>query len=154
MAQHNPNEPEDFGYKVFFDSIDVMVMGRNTYELALTFGQWPYAGKKIVVLSTGSPRIPEALKDSVEVTADAPEVIVQRLAAAGHRHVYVDGGKTIQSFLRAGLIDELTITLTPLLIGEGLPLFGPLHHDLKLKHLETTAYPNGFVQNKYQPVRG
>ena len=128
-------------------------MGRNTYELVLTFGEWPYGGKTVVVLSTGSPQVPDHLAGSVEVTSLAPVELVQHLAGKGAKHLYVDGGKTIQSFLWAGLIDELTITLTPILIGEGLPLFGPLNQDLKLKHLETKAYPNGFVQNKYQPVR-
>ncbi len=153
IGVNDPTSTEDYGYKMFFDSVDTLVMGRNTYELALTFGEWPYGGKNLVVLSTGSPKVPEHLAGSVEVTSLAPAEMVQYLAGKGARHLYIDGGKTIQSFLRAGLIDEMTITLTPILIGEGLPLFGPLQHDLKLKHLETKAYPNGFVQNKYQPVR-
>jgi len=153
IGVNDPTSTEDYGYKVFFDSVDTLVMGRNTYELALTFGEWPYAGKNGVVLSTGSPKVPQHLAGSVEVTSLAPAELVQHLAGKGARHLYIDGGKTIQSFLSAGMIDELMITLTPILIGEGLPLFGPLQHDLKLKHLETKAYANGFVQNKYQPVR-
>ena len=153
IGVNDPTSTEDYGYKVFFDSVDTLVIGRNTYELVLTFGEWPYAGKNVVVLSTGSPKVPEHLAGSVEVTSLAPAELVKQLAAKGAQYLYVDGGKTIQSFLSAGLIDELTITLTPILIGEGLPLFGPLNQDLKLRHIETKAYPNGFVQNKYQLVR-
>ena len=145
-------ESEDYGYKEFIDSVDTLVMGRNTYELALTFGEWPYSNKQVVVLSSGSPAIPTHLAKSVVVVAQPPTALVQQLAAKGARHLYIDGGKTIQGFLRAGLIDEMTITTIPILIGEGIPLFGALEHDVKLQHLATRAYASGFVQSKYSVV--
>lgn len=141
---------EDYGYQEFFDSIDTLVMGRNTYELALTFAEWPYTGKKVVVLSSGSPKIPEKLSEDVEIMSGPPPKLMQRLLEKGARRVYVDGGKTVQGFLAAGLIHEMTITQIPILIGAGLPLFGPLDHDIKLEHLRTKAYENGFVQSKYR----
>ncbi len=145
-------ESEDYGYKEFIDSVDTLVMGRNTYELALTFGEWPYSNKQVVVLSSGSPTIPTHLAKSVAVVAQPPTALVQQLAAKGARHLYIDGGKTIQGFLRAGLIDEMTITTIPILIGEGIPLFGALERDVKLQHLATRAYASGFVQSKYSVV--
>lgn len=141
---------EDYGYQEFFASVDTLVMGRNTYELALTFPEWPYAGKKVVVLSSSSPPIPDKLAEDVTLMSGSPAELMPRLLEKGARHVYVDGGKTIQGFLNAGLIDELTITRLPILIGEGVPLFGPLPHDLKLEHLQTKVYENGFVQSKYR----
>jgi dihydrofolate reductase len=140
---------EDYGYQAFYDSIDTLVMGRNTYELALTFDAWPYAGKRVVVLSNGSPSIPPPLAGKVEIMSGPPAEIVQRLAMTGVQHVYVDGGNTIQRFLRAGFIQELTITRLPILIGEGIPLFGALDSDVRLQHVETKVYPNGFVQSKF-----
>ena len=145
-------ESEDYGYKEFIDSVDTLVMGRNTYELALTFEEWPYSNKQVVVLSSGSPAIPTQLAKSVAVVAQPPTALVQQLAAKGARHLYIDGGKTIQGFLRAGLIDEMTITSIPILIGEGIPLFGALERDIKLQHLATRAYASGFVQSKYSVV--
>ena len=141
---------EDYGYKTFIDSVDMLVMGRNTYELVLGFEGWPYKGKKVVVLSSGSPKIPEHLTGSVQVMGGSPAEVLTQLAQKGARHLYIDGGKTIQGFLKAGLIDEMTITQIPVLIGEGLPLFGKLQHDMHFQHLETKTYPSGFVQSKYR----
>ena len=147
------NESEDYGYKEFFDSVDTIVMGRNTYELALIFKEWPFAGKKVVVLSSRSPNVPANLSGEVEILSCSPAELVHRLSEQGARHLYVDGGKTIQGFLNAGLVQEMTITRIPILIGDGIPLFGKLDHDIKLQHVQTKAYRNGFVQSKYRIVK-
>ena len=78
-----------------------------------------------------------------------PADILSRLEARGIRHVYVDGGITIQRFLRAGLIQSLTITRVPVLIGSGIPLFGALPRDIVLKHVATRPYASGLVQSEY-----
>ena len=148
------NDPgEDHGYREFIQSVDTLVMGRNSYELVLTFNEWPYTGTKVVVLSSGSPKIPDHLSTSVEIMSGSPLEVVQRLAANGARHLYVDGGKTIQGFLKAGLIQEMTITSIPILIGDGIPLFGELDQDILFQHIETKTYKSGFVQNKYRAVQ-
>jgi dihydrofolate reductase len=141
---------QDYGYKEFMDTVDTIVMGRNIFELVLTFDTWPYSSKKVVVLSSRPNGIPPHLVDSVEWLSLPPQRLVGRLAAQGATHLYVDGGKTIQGFLRAGLIDELTITRVPILIGAGVPLFGPLNHDVRLTHTATRQFANGFVQSKYR----
>jgi dihydrofolate reductase len=87
------------------------------------------------------------------VVNQSPRELLARLAGEGARHVYLDGGKTIQLFLKEGLVDEMTITTIPVLIGEGLPLFGPLKHDIKFQLMESKNYKNGFVQCKYRPVK-
>lgn len=140
---------EDYGFNEFFASIDTLVLGRKTYELALTFKEWPYHGKNVIVLSSGFPKEPTNLNEGVKGTSSSPKELIHRLAASGSAHVYVDGGKTIQSFLNANLIQEMTITRIPILIGEGISLFGPLAHDIKLQHLSTRAFESGFVQSKY-----
>lgn len=144
---------EDYGYREFMDSVDYLVMGRGTYEVVLSFGgEWPYAGKRVVVLSSRPLEIPERIADSVEWMSGSPQEVVRRLAERGAKHLYIDGGKTIQGFLVAGLIQHLTITRIPVLIGEGLPLFGPVPHDVRLHHLETRTFANGLVQSKYEVV--
>jgi dihydrofolate reductase len=143
-------EGEDFGYKAFMDTVDVLVMGRNTYEKVLSFGgEWPYAGKHMVVLSSGNPIVPDALTKEVEVRQMTPAEVLQYLGERGFQHIYLDGGKTIQAFLREGLVQEMTLTRIPVLIGQGIPLFGETGHDIVLKHLETIPFVNGFVQSKY-----
>ena len=141
---------EDYGYQEFIDTVDTIVLGRNTFELVLTFDSWPYSGKKVVVLSSRPDAVPPHLVDDVEWLSLQPQRLVERLAAQGVTHLYVDGGKTIQGFMRAGLIDELTITRVPILIGTGVPLFGPLNHDVRLTHIATRQFESGFVQSKYR----
>jgi dihydrofolate reductase len=141
---------QDYGYQEFMDTVDTIVLGRNTFELVLMFDTWPYIAKKVVVLSSRPEAIPPHLVDSVEWLSLPPQRLVERLAAQGATHLYVDGGKTIQGFMKAGLIDELTITRVPVLIGTGVPLFGPLDRDVRLAHIATRQFENGFVQSKYR----
>jgi dihydrofolate reductase len=146
---NDSSETEDYGFKEFYKTVDTLVIGRKTYELVLTFKEWPYPDRKVIVLSNGSPVVPNEVLRNVEVLAGPPSELVKHLAAKGSQHLYIDGGKTIQSFLKAGAIQELTISHIPILIGDGIPLFGKLEQDQKLTHLETRTFPNGIVQSRY-----
>ena len=141
---------EDYGYQEFMSSVDALVMGRNTYELVLSFGSWPYCEKPIIVLSNHKVEIPENVAKTVSVMSAIPSEVVQRLAERGYKHLYIDGGKTIRGFLREGLIQRLIITKVPILIGSGISLFGALPHDIRLRHLETLQFDSGLVQSKYE----
>jgi dihydrofolate reductase len=140
---------EPHGYDEFMASVDALVIGRKTYETVLAFDAWPYGKKPVFVLS--SRALPAAPADAiVEHMAGPPAEIVARLSARGVRHAYVDGGITIQSFLRAGLIQRLIVTRVPVLIGSGIPLFGPTTSDIALKHIGTRQYASGLVQSEYE----
>ena len=104
----------------------------------------------MVVLSSRPVDLSPAQGGVVEHMSGAPEEIVARLAASGARHLYLDGGVTVQGFLRAGLVDRLIVTRVPVLIGEGIPLFGALPRDVRLQHVATRTYPGGLVQSEYQ----
>jgi dihydrofolate reductase len=140
---------EAHGYDEFIASVDTIVIGRNTFEIVLTLGPWPYADKRVVVLSSRPVDLSAASGGVVEQMAGTPAQIVSQLAASGARHLYVDGGITIQGFLRAGLIQRLIITRVPVLIGEGIPLFGTLPHDIRLTHVATRHYASGLVSSEY-----
>lgn len=140
---------EDYGYAEFMSDIDHIVMGRNTFEKVLTFGGWHY-DKKVIVLTSRDLTIPPNLTGKVEALHLSPRSLLHELELRGARHIYLDGGVTIQRFLREGLADEMTITTIPILIGEGLPLFGPLAGDVKLELLASRSFTNGFVQNVYR----
>lgn len=144
---------EDCGFTRFMSGIDALVMGRNTFEQVLTFGEWPYGDTPVLVLSRSLPSLPSHLPATVSLTAEEPIELVQRLSAAGLQNLYVDGGLTIQSFLAAGLIDEITITLIPILLGSGKSLFGPLTGDLHLELVSSQAWEFGFVQNTYRVLK-
>lgn len=140
---------EPHGYPEFFDSIDTLVIGRKTFETVLSFDAWPYGDKRVVVLSSGPLDLSAAGVSTVEQMTGPPAEIVSRLEAKGARHLYIDGGITVQRFLQAGLIQRLIITRVPVLIGEGIPLFGSLTKDVRLHHVATRQYPSGLVQSEY-----
>lgn len=142
---------EPHGYEEFFASVDALIIGRNTYEVVLGLDPWPYGQKPVFVLST------RVLKDApagavIERMSGTPQEIVSKLTGRGIRHAYIDGGLTIQSFLRAGLIQHLTVTRVPVLIGRGIPLFGPTERDIKLRHITTQQYATGLVKSEYEVV--
>jgi dihydrofolate reductase len=141
---------EDCGFKSFMSTVDALIMGRHTYEKVLTFDPWPYNDLPIVVITSQKLVIPSKLQQSVSVSSETPTELVRRLTEQGLNHLYVDGGVTIQNFLKEKLINELTITLIPVLIGNGRSLFGSLSDDIELKLIETSSYQGGFVQLKYQ----
>jgi dihydrofolate reductase len=145
---------EDYGFQEFMDSIDVLVMGRNTYEMVLSFGKWPYGNKPVVVLSSKPVQIPRDIAETVESKSCSPTELVKQLSERGAKHLYIDGGKTIQSFLNAGLIQQLIITRVPVLIGSGISLFGPLNKDVKLRHIETRSFARDLVQSRYEILGG
>jgi|SRR5579863_1184912 dihydrofolate reductase len=145
------------GYNEFMASIDALVIGRKTFETVLAFPEWPYGGKQVVVLSSQPVDFfgirGKGLRGGVvEHMAGEPEEIVASLSASGIRHIYVDGGITIQRFLRAGLVQRLIITRVPVLIGEGIPLFGALPRDVRLRHVATQQYASGLVKSEYEVV--
>jgi dihydrofolate reductase len=137
---------EDYGYARFFAACDVLVLGRKTWETVAGFGAWPYAGKRSVVL-THRPLTPLA---NEEVFSGSPRALAERLGREGARRVYVDGGAVISQFLAEGLIDELTVTQVPVLLGDGVPLFGPGRPELGLALVESRAFPSGVVQTTWR----
>lgn len=144
------DDGEDYGYQQFINSVDALVMGRHTYEKVLSFPAWPYGNRLVIVLSSQLLTVPEHLPNTIEFMLVSPQEVVHRLKERGVQHLYVDGGKTIQGFLRAGLINRLILTRVPILIGSGIPLFGTLPQDMPLRHLQTRSFPSGLVQTEYE----
>lgn len=140
---------EPHGYDEFIASVDALVIGRNTFETVLAFPAWPYGDKRVVVLSSRSLDLSAVRGGVVEQMAGPPAQIISKLAASGVHHLYVDGGITIQRFLREGLIQRLIITRVPVLIGDGIPLFGMVPRDIRLRHIATQHYPSGLVKTEY-----
>jgi dihydrofolate reductase len=146
---------ESYGYDDFIASVHGLVMGRNSFEKVLEFGEWPYP-KPVVVMSRtldGGSLRPD-LAGKVEFSRKDSSELMDELAERGWRRVYVDGGQVIQSFLREDLIADIVVTRVPVLLGEGLPLFGPLAADIVLDHVETRSYPSGLVQSRYVVKQG
>jgi dihydrofolate reductase len=133
------------GYDEFMGRIDTVVIGRATYEQVLTFGFWPYEGKQVEVLSsTLAPDVDERIIVHRTIAS-----LVETLTDRGAKRVYADGGQVIQTFLREGLLNELTITTVPVLLGGGIRLFGDLDQDIPLTHNATRTLNAGFVQSDY-----
>jgi len=148
-------EQEPHGFKEFLASVDVVVIGRRTLEVVLKLGHLALYGNKSIIVLSGRPFDFSSVKSAiVEQTAGEPTEIVRQLKARGFKHAYLDGGVTIQRFLAAGCVDRLVITRVPVLIGAGIPLFGPTPRDIWLRHLATRSYTGGLVQSEYEVGKG
>lgn len=140
---------EDCGYFQFMESVDILVMGRKTYEKVLSFGMWPYGSTPVIVLSSNKIDFKNDPNQYVSCSSESPKELCARLANKGIKRLYIDGGKTIQSFLAENLITDLTITVIPVIIGQGIPLFSNLEKDIALEHVATKTFDFGFVQSIY-----
>ena len=143
----NP-EKSDYGFAEFMSSIDALVMGRKTFDKVLTFDSWPY-NKPVYVLSKSGIKVPKELDGKVKVVNGNLKIVVDQLNELGHQSLYIDGGITIQNFLEEDLIDEMIITRIPILLGEGIPLFGKLSQRLRFSHKKTEVLNNILVKTHY-----
>jgi dihydrofolate reductase len=146
------NDDAIHAYEEFVTGIDAVVIGRGTFEKILTFPSWPYE-KKVFVLSTSLTQLPNKLQDKATLLSMKPKELLSYLSGMGFSSVYVDGGKVIQSFLKEDVIDDLIISKVPVLIGNGIPLFGFLSADLKFKHMRSETQSNGLVRSYYKRER-
>ncbi|HUI63499.1 MAG TPA: dihydrofolate reductase family protein [Bacteroidota bacterium] len=136
-------------YAAFIRTIDAIVIGRGTFETVLTYASWPY-DKKVYVLSNTLRHPPDGISGDVTVLSMKPAELLKDLSARGHAHVYVDGGKVIQGFLRDDCIDEMIITRAPVILGSGIPLFSSVEKVIHWEHLHTKSFPNGLVSSHYR----
>ncbi len=144
---------EAHSHEAFMDSVDGVVMGSGSFRTALNHDIWPYDKPAIVLSHSLNPRdIPDKLRDQVSLCELSPPDVMASLAEKGWKRVYVDGGKIVQSFLREGLIENMTLTLVPVLIGSGKRLFGELEADIDLQLLEASSFPSGLVTTRYRVV--
>jgi dihydrofolate reductase len=148
------NGGEPHGYDEFMATVDAIVIGRKTYDTVLTYDSWPYEKKPVIVLSTRLRAVEVPRGAVCEIMSGTPQEVAARLDERGLTHVYVDGGATIRGFLKAGLIQQMTITRVPILLGSGVPLFGELPSDIRLEHRSTQSYPSGLVKSEYRVLRG
>jgi dihydrofolate reductase len=148
----NP-DGSDYGFSAFMSGIDAVVMGRNTFDQVFSFDVWPY-DRPVFVLSTSLDCVPEAVARKAEIMRGEPKAVVEQLARRGYSNLYIDGGKTIQNFLEEDLIDELIITRVPILLGDGIPLFGKLTTSLWFASRKTERLNEMLVKNYYSRVRG
>jgi dihydrofolate reductase len=143
----------DLGYKKFIEHVDALVMGRSTFDMVCSFDmEWPYK-IPVFVLSSSIKSLPEELTDKVEILKGPLNEILEAIHRKGFTRLYIDGGVTVQNFLKEDLIDELIITTIPILLGGGTPLFGELPKELEFEHVESVLYLDALVQDTYRRKR-
>lgn len=144
-------EGEDHGFEAFQDSVDVIVMGSGSLRTVLGFGAWSYS-KPVVVLSRtmNEHDLPDFARGKVEFLRLNPHELMAEFSTRGFGRVYVDGGAIIQSFLKAGLIADMKITIVPILIGEGVRIFDHTGSDTDLELVSTEQFPSGLVDLFYK----
>lgn len=148
----NPNN-DDMGYMEFINGIDALVMGRKTFETVCSFDiDWPYE-KPVFVLANSLTGLPKKYSGKVEIIAGTLDYVLKKIYNKGHHNLYIDGGKTIQSFLEEDLIDEMTITIIPYILGDGVPLFSVLPNQLRFECVDSKIYLEQVVQNYFRRKR-
>ena len=150
MEIPNPDN-SDYGFSSFIDSIDGIIMGKNTFEVVVSFNQWPYT-KPVFILSNNLNDVPDAYKEKAKIVKGDIGDIVESLRKEGIERIYVDGGKTIQSFLQRDLIDEFIITRAPILLGSGIPLFKEMDFETKLKLVDSKILGGNLVKSTYVKI--
>ena len=146
------NDEAFSAYGEFITEVDAMLIGRGTYDKVLTFSSWPYT-KPVFVLSSTIKELRDTIQDKITVLSMPPAEVLRYLSQRGFKNIYVDGGKVIQAFLKEDLIDELIVSRVPVLIGNGIPLFGHLDSDLSFRHIRTETCSNGLVRSYYERKR-
>lgn len=151
MSIPNP-EGSDYGFAEFMKGIDALVMGRNTFEMVVSFGQWPYT-VPVFVPSTTLNELPEGYEDKAGLIKGTPREIIASLKEKGHSNLYIDGGHTIHSFLKEDLIDEIIITTASIILGGGIPLFPELENNIDLELISTEKLGPQLVKDTYKRKR-
>lgn len=157
---------EDYGHGAFLDSVQAVVLGRATYDFVVGLPEWPFHGKRVVVLTRANPE-PAPVQNET-FYAGKVKAMLQRLGEEGARRVYLDGGVAVRVALGEGLVDEMTLSTVPIILGRGRGLFGPAPHmsivppdpaktappprplpETTWRVVASRAWDNGLVQVKY-----
>ena len=153
MAVPPATDGSDYGFHAFYDSVDALVMGRNSFEKVTSFDEWPYPNKRVIVMSQSLIEIPTNYEDRIELSQESPIELYHRVEQEGLNRLYIDGGHLISSFLADGLVTDLNLTRIPILLGNGIPLFQSFEHDIALSLISSQSYDNGLVQSIYQVTK-
>lgn len=148
MEIPNPDN-SDYGFSSFLDKIDGIIMGRRTFETVITFNEWPYT-KPVFVLSNTLREVPDKYQDKAEIVKGHLNEILDSMKSKGFYNLYIDGGKTIQSFLKLNLIDELIITRIPIILGSGISLFSEMDFEIKFELINTETLNKDLVKSTYR----
>lgn len=133
----------------FMNTVDCLVIGRNTFEVVKSFGEWIY-DKKVFVVSNSMTSIPNGYEDKIELINGLPSEIVKSIHNKGYNNLYIDGGKTIQNFLEEDLIDEMIISVVPIILGGGKSLFGEMENSKEFQLIDTKVLSDKLVQSHYK----
>lgn len=155
--QADMGDDADMGMSAYFDSVDCLIMGRKCMEKIASFNlsdqQWPYKGMRVIALSNSLNSVPDNIADKVELYSGDLQALLVQLEAEGFQHAYIDGGSTICEFIALGLLDEITVTQMPVLLGEGISLFAGLAQlqgqSKSLTDVWSKRYPNQVLQWRY-----
>lgn len=139
---------EDYGFKKFIDSVDTLVLGRKTYQVVSGFEDWPYSGKRVIVLSNTLKKV----RNEAELFSGDLTDLLSQLQKDEIKHIWVDGGTTASKFLEEGLVDNLTISIIAMVLGTGIPLFSSITKEQSCRLVSSQSYPSGLVQLKYKII--
>ncbi|TQV74092.1 dihydrofolate reductase [Aliikangiella marina] len=139
---------EDTGYDVFFSSVDGLIMGRKTYQLINTFGDWPYGSKPVWVCSHQSVNASPGINLQDENT---PQLAFEAAEAKGISHLWcVGGGNLASSLIEIEKLSNIYLSLMPIILGDGINLFSQLNNAQSIRLKQQNTHPSGMIQLEYQ----
>ncbi|MCV6606792.1 MAG: dihydrofolate reductase family protein [Campylobacterales bacterium] len=147
LNNYNQEDKTDYGFDDFISTVDIIVMGRKTFDLVAAFEGWFYQDAQLVVLSNTLTEVPEHLEDKVTIYNGGIEDLIEKFD--DDFHIYVDGGSVVSQFLEKDLINEMILTTAPILLGKGIPLFSNISHEIDLDLLSSQSYSSGLIMSKY-----
>lgn len=139
---------EDYGFRKLLDSIDALIIGRKTYEIATTVSD-PYPEKRVIVLSNSL----NSVKKGMELYRGDLVELALKLYREGIKHIWVDGGVTISQFLSYQIVDSMTLSIIPVILGAGIPLFNMIDKEISCRLISSQSYPSGLVQMNYEIIK-
>ena len=129
-------ESAESGYDTFYKSVDTVIMGKTTYDQVLTFGEYPYKDKKSFVFTTNN----QTKDENAEFVSDVDKFVKDGFPGVDKNIWLVGGAQIIASFLKQKVVDEIIVTIVPIILGKGIPLFKNIENETKLELVKTEKY--------------
>jgi dihydrofolate reductase len=144
---------DDYGYTKFYDSIDTIIVGRKSYDQSLTFDDYPYKGKKVYVFTRKKIRKNNNEQDVEYIDTNIQDFVTSLTQSIGKDIWLIGGGEIVSVLLNAGLVDEIILSIHPIILGTGIPLLRDIQKEVNLKLENSLSFDSGLTQLYYKVLK-
>ncbi len=144
----------DYGYAKFYDSIDTIIVGRKSYDQSLTLDEYPYKGKKVYVFTRKKVRKKNNEQDVEYIDTNIQDFVTTLTQSIGKDIWLLGGGEIVSILLNADLVDEIILSIHPIILGTGIPLLRDIQKEVNLKLENSLSFDSGLTQLCYKVLKG